>query len=180
MTVAGETGIAQRIWRGYDDPGLPVGMYRALTSVTGDMSGGNMLITFIYRNLGDSLTGRFYNIEQLEVNRTGSPTNGFLQSENFETVGPTGLINFERRIRLDASGGSFVNAMNPGESVKLPLFLGSSQAVPALAAEVNIGFANTNLLVLVASIQGYIWESRSIMAEGGLRRPQDSLYGGGL
>jgi len=177
MTVIGDSGISQRMWRGYDDPGLPVGMYLASQTVVGDVSGGNMLIIFTFRDEAEPVSGRFYNIEQLEVMRSGAPINGFLQSINFEAVGPTGLVNFERRLRLEDDRGTFGNALDPGASVRFPLFLGSAQAVAALTASVNIGFPNADALVLAVSIQGYIWEARSILAVGGLRRPLDSLYG---
>jgi len=179
MTITLATGIAQRIWRGYDDPGLPVGMYLALSSVTGDMSGGSMNISFRFRGEGQPISGRFYNVEQLEVNRTGAPIAGNLASVNFsDSVGPTGLINWERRLSLSVLGGVLVNGLNLGESgITLPLFLGTPEANVDLAGELIVGFANTDGLVLAAGIQGYIWEGRSVMAEGGLRRPVDSLYG---
>lgn len=179
MTVVAQTGIFQRTWRGYDDPGLPVGMYMSSTSVLGDTSGGSSTIQFIFRAEAAPVTGRFYNIEQLDVNRVGTQQReGFLQSFNFESVGPTGLVNFERRLVLEPNNGTFGSALDHGQlGFRLPLFLGSPQALADLEAQVNIGFNNADGVTILATIQGYIWEPRSIMAEGGLRRPIDSLYG---
>lgn len=152
-------------------------MYLASTSVTGDASGGRMTVQFIFRPEGTPVSGRFYNIEQIDVMRTGGASSGVLQSFNFEAVGPTGLVNFERPLRVIDDNGNFGNALDLFQGPKLPLFLGSGQAVASLEAQVNIGFTNTLGVVLAAAIQGYIWEPRSILAVGGLRRPIDSLYG---
>jgi len=153
-------------------------MYRAEGTVTGDVSGGLELVQFIFRAESNPVSGRFFNIEQLAVMRVGSATNGFLQTFNFEEVAPTGLVNMEYHLRLELDIGTFGSALdgkNGGPA--LPLFLGSPDAVADLEAQVNIGFTNVDGVALAAMIQGYIWEPRSIMAEGGLRRPVDSLYG---
>lgn len=177
MTVSADVGIRQRTWAGYTDPGLPVGMYRSEQVVTGDVSGGVMLVQFIFRAEANAVTGRFYNIEQLEVMRAGVAVNGNLQTFNFERVGPSGLVNMEHRLRLELDGGTFGSSLDMDASVEMPLFLGSPQALADLEAQVNIIFPNTNAVAMAAIIQGYIWEPRSILAEGGLRRPVDSLYG---
>jgi len=72
-----------------------------------------------------------------------------------------------------------VAAMTEAVYFPLPLFLGGAAPVPALAAQVEVGTNNVNMATLLVTIQGYIWEPRSVQAEGGLRRPIDSLYGGG-
>lgn len=178
MTVTAKLHVSQRPWRGYLDPGLPVGMYIASGTVLGDGSGGNEVIQFIFRGEGNSVTGRFYNIEQLEVMRASTVAqNGFLESFNFESVGATGLVNYERHLRVEVDEDNFGTALDQSTGPKMPLFLGSAQALADLEAQVNVGFKNGLNITLAASIQGYIWEARSVMAEGGLRRPADSLYG---
>lgn len=177
MAVISQVRVLQRIWRGYDDPGLPVGMWVSSTSVLGDASGGNISIEVIFRGANQAVTGRFYNIEQIAVVKTGMAASGGIQYLNFEEPGPTGLVNFEDRLRLDPAVGQFGQALTPSNSVRLPVFLGSTQAVPGIATVVAISFLNAIGETLAARLQGYIWEARSVMAEGGLRRPLDSLYG---
>jgi len=69
--------------------------------------------------------------------------------------------------------------MNNDKYFPLPLFLGSVAPVASLAATIEVGADNIDATSFTVTIQGYIWEPRSIQAPGGLRRPVDSLYGGG-
>jgi len=179
VTVSVANAINIRPWRGYDDPGLPVGMYVAQNAVTGDASGGDMIIFFDFKGEGEAVSGRFFNIEQLNVfHSTTASKDGHFVINNFETLGPVGLVNREYRFRLAANGNG-LSAMTEQVYFPLPLFLGSVAPVASLAASFEVGIDNIDLSSLVATIQGYIWEPRSIQAPGGLRRPVDSLYGGG-
>jgi len=178
VTVIGVGHVQRRPWRGYDDPGLPVGMYISQGTVLGDLSGGDMRVDATFRTAGQSLSGFYYNIEQLEIHVTSelSATVGFIVFNNFELSGPTGLVNRQLRYVLtnNANGQS---ALDASESARLPIFLGITQPVPALEATVLVGLNNIDGETLLVTLQGYIWEPRSVMAEGGLRRPVDSLYG---
>jgi len=179
MTVSVANAISIRPWRGYDDPGLPVGMYFAQNAVTGDASGGDMLILFEFKGEGNPVSGRFFNVEQINIFHSASASkDGHIVANNWETIGPVGLVNRQWHFTLETNAND-VSAMNHDQYFPLPLFLGSVAPVASLAADLEIGINNVDLTSLVASIQGYIWEPRSIQAEGGLRRPVDSLYGGG-
>ncbi len=179
MTVSFLESIHIRPWRGYDDPGLPVGMYFAQGAVTGDASGGDMLILFGFKGEGEPVSGRFFNLEQINIFHSSNLTKqGHIVANNFETLGPVGLVNRQWRFSL-IDNRNDVSAMNEGLYLPLPLFLGSVAPVASLAADLEVGIDNVDVTSLVATIQGYIWEPRSVQAEGGLRRPVDSLYGGG-
>jgi len=179
MTVIFDSHVQQRTWRGYDDPGLPVGMYITQGSVLGDVSGGNQLIIHTFKGEGEPASGRFYNIEQVDCHYTATGTEAiFLVATNWEVSGPTGLINRQWRATLQNNSNG-VGAMSTDLQFPLPLFLGITAPVPSLAAQLEIGVDNNDGETFFSTIQGYIWEPRSVMAEGGLRRPQDSLYGGG-
>jgi len=179
MTISVINGIAIRPWRGYDDPGLPVGMWYAQNAVTGNASGGDMLILFEFKGEAEPVSGRFYNLEQLNVFHSDNNTKtGHVALNNWETIGPVGLVNRQWKIEL-ADNANGVSAMNDVMYLPLPLFFGSVAPVAELAASLEVGVNNVDLTSLVATVQGYIWEPRSIQAPGGLRRPIDSLYGGG-
>lgn len=179
MTVSVSDGIATRAWRGYDDPGLPVGMYFAQNAVTGDASGGDMIVFFNFKGEGNPVSGRFFNLEQVNAFHSVNTTKaGHFVANNWETVGPVGLANRQWTFQL-VDNGNDVAAMNPALTPALPIFLGSAAPLADLAATFEVGINNVDLTSLVVTIQGYIWEPRSIQAEGGLRRPVDSLYGGG-
>jgi len=179
VTVTVQNAISIRPWRGYDDPGLPVGMYFSQNAVTGDASGGDMAIFFIFKGEGEPVSGRFFNIEQINIFHSNETAKtGHVAANNWETIGPVGLVNRQWRIRLDSNANGFA-AMDERGYFPLPVFLGSVAPVASLEANIEVGINNVDLTSLVATIQGYIWEPRSIQAAGGLRRPSDSLYGGG-
>jgi len=179
VTVSFRAHVARRSWRGYDDPGLPVGSYITQGAVTGNMSGGNMLVIFEFREEGQAASGRFYNIEQMEVHCTADPTrNIFMQSTNFDIIGAAGLINRNWAAELENNANG-ISAMVTIRQFPLPIFLGIAAPVPSLSAQVEVGTPNIDLEAFTATLQGYIWEPRSVLSEGGLRRPLDSLYGAG-
>lgn len=154
-------------------------MYFAQTAITGDASGGDQLILFEFKGENEPVSGRFFNIEQINVFHTATATHrGHLVINNFETLGPVGLVNRQYVFELENNVNG-VAAMNERIYFPLPHFLGSVAPVASLAADFEVGVDNIDLSSLVATIQGYIWEPRSIQAPGGLRRPVDSLYGGG-
>jgi len=179
VTVSVANAIALRPWRGYDDPGLPVGMYFAQNAVTGDASGGDMIVFFRFKGEGDPVSGRFFNLEQINIFHsvtTAKPAH--VVANNWETIGPVGLVNRQWKLEL-ANNANGVSAIGERSHLPLPLFLGSAAPVPSLTTDLEVGIDNVDLSSLVVTIQGYIWEPRSVQAEGGLRRPVDSLYGGG-
>jgi len=179
VTVSVSNAISNRMWRGYDDPGLPVGMYIAQNSVVGNASGGDMIVFFDFKGEGQPVSGRFFNLEQMNVFHSSATTQtGHLVINNFETLGPVGLVNRQWLLRL-SSNANGVAAQDNLRYLPLPLFMGSAAPVADLAATLEVGVDNIDLSSLTVTIQGYIWEPRSVQAEGGLRRPVDSLYGGG-
>ena len=177
MSVAVSDAISIRPWRGYDDPGLPVGMYFAQNAVTGDGTGGNMTVIFEFKGESEPVSGRFFNLEQMEAHRSGgTAVAGGLQATNFETLGPVGLVNRNWLMRIEDNSNG-VSPISEENYLHLPIFIGSAAPVASLAAQLEVSIANVDLTSFVVTIQGYIWEPRSIQAEGGLRRPVDSLYG---
>lgn len=179
MTVSVIAHVQQRPWRGYDDHGLPVGMYIAQGLVTGDATGGNMLVIFQFRGEGVAASGRFFNVEQVECQHSVAALKTCsLQATNWDLTGAAGLINREWMFALEDNDNT-IAAMTTFKQLPLPIFMGITAPVPALAAQLRISTNNVDLTTLTATIQGYIWEPRSVMAEGGLRRPIDSLYGNG-
>jgi len=179
VTISVSNAISIRPWRGYDDPGLPVGMYFAQNSVVGDASGGDSIIFFEFKGEGEPVSGRFFSLEQYNVFHSATASkSGHLVLNNWETIGPVGLVNRQYKWRLESNLND-VSALGELQYVPLPLFLGSVAPIASLAATLEFGTDNIDLSSLTVTIQGYIWEPRSVQAEGGLRRPVDSLYGGG-
>lgn len=179
MSVVVSNIVSIRPWRGYDDPGLPVGMYFAQNAVTGDASGGGQTIIFVFKGEAEPVSGRFFNIEQINAIHTDTTlTQCSLLANNWETIGPVGLVNRQWRFEVEGNNNG-VAAMTDQVHLLLPLFLGSAAPLRDLSSQLEFRHTNIDLSSWIVTIQGYIWEPRSVQAEGGLRRPVDSLYGSG-
>jgi len=179
MTVTGIAPVSPRMWRGFDDPSLPVGAYISLGLAVGDASGGFLEIEHQFKLAGQAGNGRFYNIEQMNAFSTDATfVSAFLVAVGFEEL-PTANITVQRwvfTLNLDA-GGFAVGQFSTGLP-NFPIFIGQSSPDISVLAAVRVGLANPGAgLVLQSVIQGYIWEPRSVMAAGGLQRPLTSLYG---
>jgi len=168
--------IVQRPWRGYDEPGLPVGMWVAQGTIIGDGSAGFTQVSFNFHTALQALSGRFFNLEQLEVHRNDDAAAlGALTLVNFD-LAPIGVPNRVIQMSLSPTDSQTDAAALDNVAVDLPLFLGRTIAA-GLATQLIISGINVNAVSLNAMGQGYIWEPRSTLAPGGLRRPVDSLYG---
>lgn len=177
MSVSGFATIVPRMWRGFENPSYPVGAWIANFVVIGDVSGGVMQVIFPFKEDGQLVSGRFYNIEQMSTfvsTIAGAPFNGFIRVLGFETLGP--FIIGERNWRYDLVAASTV--VSAGQDFPpMPLFLGQSGRLEGTSSEMQIGTNNIPGTIFSVDVQGYIWEPRSVLAEGGLKRPVDVLYG---
>lgn len=155
-------------------------MYIAQGLVTGDATGGNMLLIFNFKDEGSPASGRFYNIEQVEATQSEAIPDKtfFMRAFNWDIIGAAGLINRDWQALLTNTANNVV-AMTTFQQFPLPIFLGITAPVASLAAQLECGVVNVNITTLTVTVQGYIWEPRAVLSEGGLRRPVDSLYGSG-
>lgn len=180
MTIIAAQRIRRLPYRGYDDPRLPVGMWWGSATVVGDASSGTMQVSFEFSAEGDPPTGDIYNLEQISaLISDDTAREGFLT-----TVGMTpsrGLPGFDRswRLRYEDQGVQNGNtALDFRVGIGKPLFIGTLRggvdAVGAIRAGLNNLTATDSLSV---SMMGYIWEARSVLAEGGPQRPSNSLFG---
>jgi len=178
MSVTTSTGVFPRMWRGYDDPGLPVGAWIAHAVSVGNATGGINQCEFLFKAEDTPVTGRFYSLEQADAFLTAETLQaGFLTLDNFEQLGPFIIATRQWRFEFQTNANG-VAAIHFNEGFpELPLFLGQTPRIASFDAAMRIGATNVNIVVLSAVVQGFIWEPRSIMAEGGLRRPTDSVYG---
>ncbi len=178
MTVTLSVPVQPRMWRGYDDPGLPVGAYISQGLEIGDVSGGVLQIEHAFKLAGEPGSARLYNIEQMSVLLT-DPTgvSAFVVVVGFEDL-PTTNVTVQRwRFQTVNDGGGFAT-LPFTDLAGLPVFIGQSTAEAAVLAAVNVGLSNPGAGISLQSvIQGYIWEPRAAQAEGGLRRPVEGLYG---
>lgn len=176
MSISAEVHIRNRPWRGYDDPGLPSGMWYAWVGVTGDSSGGDRIARILFETEATPLTGRHYSIEQLESHdeRDTSITVAMFLIGCSQFIDGS-LANRQYTVAL-VSNENEDAALQTGQMLPRPIFLGQRDQVDA-AMTAQFHNANSDGNTFFVRLEGYIWEARSIQAPGGLRRPADSLYG---
>ena len=174
--------MRRRIWRGYDDPGLPSGMWYGWVQGTGDVSGGSIIldVTLEPAEAGPvvpGLSGVHYSLENIVVQSTfNSTTNGILRLINLTPPEAGALYTKQYTVGYSANEPGDAAMLIGTQLLQRPLFLGSRQLVSTVAA-LRFEVDNTDAEVIVFWAEGYLWEARSISAPGGLRRPVDSLYG---
>lgn len=179
MAVTATETIRQRIWRGYDDPGLPVGMWAGWVQATGDVSGGDVSAHLDFDPVELSpnrRAGRFYNIEQLEMSQSASGNDAaqlLLVNWSIEINGAFTNREYVAQLSTTQAGTSSLFLQN---TLRRPIFLGQA-AQRGVTASVRMVLDNVDSVVYIMWAEGYIWEGRSTQHPGGLRRPVDSLYG---
>lgn len=179
MSVSVRTVVIPRLWRGYEDPGLPSGGYIANLIAVGNATGGQVTLNFDFKPQLESASGRYYNIEQINMFKTSTTTAQVaMQINQFEEVGRIAISTRRERFGLftDDNGHAAID-YGTSDAPPMPYFLGKSTRTVSLFAVVIFGIANVDLVVYSVTISGFIWEPRSTMMPGGLRRPIDSLYG---
>jgi len=178
MAVTASEVMRRRLWRGYDDPGLPVGMWFSWVQSTGDVSGGDntLIIEFEPVEISTGLSGNFYNVEQLEITSTvNSNTDGLLSAINFAPR--IGGATFNRHLSTEiASNEGSVASIELADQLQHPWFLGGP-VLPTVTPSLRYTQDNNDGETVIFWAEGYIWSARSTQSEGGLRRPADSLYG---
>lgn len=177
MTVLGQSSIIRRIWRGWDNPSLPVATWIGRATVTGDLSGGDAIMQIELWPEAQAGAGHFFNVEQIMVQTDGDNDGVYsLIAINFSHPIDGALSNLEWSIQMKGNElGN--NAMLLGEAMlPRPLFLGQPQ-LPDGRAALSLTADNTDAEVYQFQAEGYVWEPRSVQAPGGLQRPPGALYG---
>ena len=177
MTVVGAFRYDVRPYSGYDDPGLPVAAYIAQGALVGDASGGSVIFTFVYQEEQDERITELFNLEQLSIDTNGSGESILMQTVNMDTLSRNRAASpqMARFVTVATVSQSTLNLDT--QQSGLPLWLGSPNlnSLSGLGA-LRFSLGNTDLRLYAITIQGHIWSARSILAQGGPRRP----VGGGL
>lgn len=175
MSVIAQGAIKQRLWRGYDDPGLPIGSYIGWLAATGDASGGDVFMQLVFEPEAQNLTGRYFNLEAIEANTSGAAADAELLLLGWSPLVEAAFTNRSWVLKLDfhESGGS---ALALTDQLKRPIFLGQT-TLAASGSSIQIVLDNDNTQTYLLWVEGYIWDARSNQAPGGVRRPTDALYG---
>lgn len=153
-------------------------MWFSWLTAVGDASGGDQTLIIEFDPLEiANLSGRYFNIEALELSNNNNSQRGpaALHLINFAPVIATATINRQWTIEILLNNlGN--NAITLGNKLVRPIFLGTP-VLATVTASIRAVIDNVDTVDTTMWAEGYIWSGRSVMAQGGLRRPQDSLYG---
>lgn len=177
MTVNTVAPIERRPWRGFDNPALPSGIWVGHVVSTGDGSGGDHIVSLVFRALASPLSGQIYSVEQFTM-----------------TCGAT--VNIEAQ--MFASGFDFLQAPHrvhgprawTCQLVPNPIacdvrFLQTQMRSILLGQASHFGTATSNIGGIIPNVNaegfsfsggGYIWSPESALAEGGPQKPVGALW----
>ncbi len=176
MAVSVEGPIFIRPYRGFDNPALPVAHWMAAEFLLGDLTGGSADFTIFFKPGGQPLSGRLFNLEELlfssSINTEPPVSLQTIGMDRFNAL--LGPSTWDQSFQLQQ--GNFESTQPATLSLAFPAFLGAAVSVPTAAA-LQATVANTNGNFNRLRAMGYIWEARSLLAEGGPQRPATSLYG---
>ena len=168
-----------RPYSGYDDPSLPIGSYIAQGGVAGNGSGGVVTITFRFMSAEEEpRISLLYNLEQLSIDTSSVvPQPVDMDTVNMDNLSLLRAASPQKWNVVTTAGPSGSSSVNLTTMTGLPLWLGSpNQGAPSGNGGLQFRFVNTDLLLYAITIQGYMWGPRSILAEGGPKRPINGLF----
>lgn len=174
MTIIEVGDIEFQANSGYDDPSLPIRIWRSSVEVTGDASGGNRIVQINLKAAGVP-PGNVFSLEQLAAQDTDGDdlldirmsTAGFevwapfLQSRDWAIPMALASLSTTLWVRM--------------EHASPHLFIGRGADAGTAAA---LSFQKSNALAeeFEVHVSGYMWSPRSISTGGGFRRPSDGQY----
>lgn len=178
MTVSGTFRVDIRPYSGYDDPGLPIGAWIAQGGIAGDASGGQVIMDFLFKQGDDNLVTELYSLDQISVDTTSATTIEIvMETLNMDSLAFNRLASTQKWIMQARNVGSTLggNVVPLDEIQALPIWLGSPNATEGDSG-LRYRFLNIDLILFAVLLQGYIWGPRSVLAEGGPRRPVGGLF----
>ncbi len=177
MTVVAQINVESRRYNGYLDPRYPIGYWQAALSLIGDASGGFLEIDLLFQTANgvDRLNSQMYSCERLAA----GTDDGFVRVVAIQAVNMGGPSNqgFQQRytVTLNTPAGVAVSSVQMGDLTMLPWFLGS-QRTPGLVTSLALIAQNTDLATYTFEAEGYRWDARSVLVDGGPQRPPTGLY----
>jgi len=179
VSVGFDFRVDIRPYSGYEDPSLPIASWISQAGAAGNASGGSFNMGFFFQLDGDPLISELFSLEQISFD-TSVETNRnlLLQTVNMDNLAPNrpGSTQFWK-FQIDAVFSTGVSAI-PLANTMLPLWLGSPNRDEGDSG-LRITTSNTDLVLYAATLQGYMWGPRSVLAQGGPRRPTGGLFGNG-
>lgn len=178
MSVSGDFRVDIRPYSGYEDPSLPIASWVAQGGIAGDASGGTIFMNFLFQRDEDAQISELFNLEQIQFDASAETVRGIqLDARNMDTLAPNRPLTDQRWMfnsdNIPATGSA---ALNLDRSTMLPIWLGAPNRVEGESG-IRLQFFNADLVLFLATLQGYMWGPRSVLANGGPRRPVGGLFG---
>ena len=176
MVVAIDFRVDVRPYSGYTDPSLPIAAWIAQGGVAGDASGGSVFMDFIFQDADNPQVTELYSLDQISFDTTGTAAREVaLSTVNMDTLAPNRRASPQFwRFRTETIATVGISALD-FENPMLPLWLGSPNKDEGKGA-IRLNVVNVDLLLYAATLQGYVWGPRSVLAPGGPRRPIGGLF----
>lgn len=178
MTVTGTFGYDIRPFSGYSDPALPIGAYIAQGGLAGDASGGQVVFSFVFMGEQTVLITEMFNLEQISIDTDAFAIDSvMMETINLDNLSRNRAASNQKWTFATSSAPASDSAVRLDQTQGLPIFLGAPN-LTALSgtAVLRFTFINVDLRLYAITIQGYIWGPRSVLAEGGPRRPVGGLF----
>lgn len=179
MTVSVTFRVDIRPYSGYSDPGLPIAAWIAQGGIAGDASGGNVILNFFFQLDDDPLISELFNLEQIAADTDGATSQEFIITfRNMDNLAFNRQLSDRIwRFQTTASLAGF-SALTLDRADVLPLWIGAPNRDEGDSG-IRIQAANVLNRLYQITLQGYLWGPRSVLAEGGPRRPPGGLFGDG-
>jgi len=179
MTTLLTVPIARRPWRGSDNPALPSGMWIADGSSTGDATGGEHLISFLFRRLSEPLNGMFYSVEQISITKGGSGTLLMLMQcsgMDFLVPGVRGRELRSREWATPLTDDNVGRSLSLANGLQRSLFLGTPSGFGSATSSLTFDAPNVDGEGMGATAQGYVWSPEATLQPGGPQKPVGALW----
>jgi len=175
MGVVTDLGVTLRRFNGWLDPRYPIG-----TTFNTGTGGGIQSISINFWNPATPLNANMYSLEQfwgLHSNRDGRSWS--LRTFNMDSSPQGGSLDYGTSGTFTAGAGAtgleFVSAQD--QAALQGIFLGRA-IDKGLTSELVFSTDDTFAHILKAGFQGYYWDPRSVLVDGGPQRPPTGLYKG--
>lgn len=180
MSVSVDFRVDIRPYTAYEDPSFPIAAWIAQGGLAGDASGGTVFMFFRFQLDEDAQISELFNLEQISFDVTSATNRDFLlETVNMDTLSQNRRASPQRWQFI--TEGITTLAEGATELLKgsiLPVWLGTPNREEGDAG-LRILSANIDLMLYAATLQGYMWGPRAILAPGGPRRPVGGLFGRG-
>lgn len=179
MSVGFDFRVDIRPYSGYNDPSLPIASWISQAGAAGDATGGIFNMGFFFQLDGDAQISELFNLEQLSFDTSNTNDREvIIETVAMDTLAANRPASPQKwQFRIEGASSTGAAALSLGSTL-LPLWLGSPNRDEGDSG-LRITTANVDLLLYAATLQGYVWGPRSVLAEGGPRRPVGGLFGRG-